>query len=526
MENYKSRGREFERFSTASNNYGSQSHYFCQSKKNLVNQLQEKDIEIKNLIESCDIHFKCGKKEYEKVCIVEDHIKYLTKCFEESNNEKEFLTKQLYEFRAKIDAYGEQQAKVSKEKDSLHALLETITQERKSLVAEVTCLKNFISIKDKQHKVEVDTIKKDFSNVLKDFTIVSEDNERFVASDVIQKQKIQRLEAKIQLQYRQQIMLEKQNYAIIQEKGALIIENEKFMLEIASLTNDKRFLSAKLDEYMNVKILPLTSKLFDALNEKNQAFTQINYLEDELKKFRTKMNLLNDQQTNSVNENALLVQENVLLKEQGEIYLNVLNIKAKDESRRLNVQLLIYICFTLIVVFANQKTTHNERNIDILKEKQTLLDEENKCNVHKTKVVKQSYIILPHHEVYSVKCNKFLTYVPPLRSEKCFSSSNVVYQPKSEFNQNVAIIMKENDIDDLFFKYKLIKATLACIIKQKCLELYGLISFLIEDEKSLIKMLVTIYKIQKRMWDPGGLHHYFHWDVIRISDYLNSLNLN
>lgn len=86
------------------------------------------------------------------------------------------------------------------------------------------------------------------------------------------------------------------------------------MLEVASLIEDNRFLFAKLDNDMNVEILPLKSRLFITLSERDQAFTHTNGLENELKKLKSKTNFLNDQQANYVKENALLVQKSILEK--------------------------------------------------------------------------------------------------------------------------------------------------------------------------------------------------------------------
>jgi len=58
------------------------------------------------------------------------------------------------------------------------------------------------------------------------------------------------LEAKIQVQYKEQTMLEEQIDAFIQERKAFNIINENFMLEIASLKEDNRFLYEKLNNYI------------------------------------------------------------------------------------------------------------------------------------------------------------------------------------------------------------------------------------------------------------------------------------
>jgi len=52
---------------------------------------------------------------------------------------------------------------LSKENDSLLALMEAIIQECGSFSAKVTCFKSIISKKDKEHKVEVDTIQNEFT---------------------------------------------------------------------------------------------------------------------------------------------------------------------------------------------------------------------------------------------------------------------------------------------------------------------------------------------------------------------------
>jgi len=77
------------------------------------------------------------------------------------------------------------------------------------------------------------------------------------------------LEAKIEVQHKEQNMLEEQIVALIQEKKAFTIKNENLMLEVASLVEDKRFLFEKLNNYMNVEILPFESKLFTTLSEKD-----------------------------------------------------------------------------------------------------------------------------------------------------------------------------------------------------------------------------------------------------------------
>jgi len=79
------------------------------------------------------------------------------------------------------------------------------------------------------------------------------------------------------------------------------------------------------------------------------------------------MNLLNDQQANYMKENALLIKENVSLKEQCETLLNVTNAKAKGDIR-LDNELPLKKCLTFIEVLANQKVITIERNEDTLKD--------------------------------------------------------------------------------------------------------------------------------------------------------------
>jgi len=92
---------------------------------------------------------------------------------------------------------------------------------------------------------------------------------------------IRMLEAKIQVQHKKQTMLQEQIDAFIQERKAFNIK-KNFILEVASLKEDNRFHFEKLNSYMNDEILPLKSKLFIALSERDQAFAQANCLEDEL----------------------------------------------------------------------------------------------------------------------------------------------------------------------------------------------------------------------------------------------------
>jgi len=67
-------------------------------------------------------------------------------------------------------------------------------------------------------------------------------------------------------------MLEEQITTLIQER-TFTLENENFILAVASLIEDIRFLFAILDNYMNVEISSLKSKLITILIKRDQAFT-------------------------------------------------------------------------------------------------------------------------------------------------------------------------------------------------------------------------------------------------------------
>jgi len=76
-------------------------------------------------------------------------------------------------------------------------------QERDSLLNEVACSKSITSIKDKEHKIEINAMKNDLSNVLKDLTTYLRNKEKIVAYDTMQKHKIRIFKAKIQVQHKE-----------------------------------------------------------------------------------------------------------------------------------------------------------------------------------------------------------------------------------------------------------------------------------------------------------------------------------
>jgi len=106
---------------------------------------------------------------------------------DEANNEKKNLIQQIHEFGIKIDAYDIQQAKLSKKNESLHTLMEANIQDCDSLLNEVACFKSITCIKDKEHKIEINAMNNDLSNVLKDLTTFLRDKEKIVVYDTIQK---------------------------------------------------------------------------------------------------------------------------------------------------------------------------------------------------------------------------------------------------------------------------------------------------------------------------------------------------
>jgi len=87
----------------------------------LIN-FKKKNLEIKELEDACRIHFECGREEYENLCKAQYNIKSLMTSPYEANNEKENLIKQIHKFEFEVDAYDNQQAKLCKKNESLHAL--------------------------------------------------------------------------------------------------------------------------------------------------------------------------------------------------------------------------------------------------------------------------------------------------------------------------------------------------------------------------------------------------------------------
>jgi len=83
-----------------------------------------------------------------------------------------------------------------------------------------------------------------------------------------------------------------------------------------------------------------------------------------------------------------------------------------------------------------------------------------------------------------------------IKNEQSYASSNIVYQLKSENNQNVTIMIKEDKTSGFFSKQNFSITSVPCIMKQKYIKFHNILLFLVEDKRYLIKLLAKVYKIQ------------------------------